>query len=236
MLHVEPDAWGYAQRSAAGDDARSVPAQVGSSGLPELAGLPDNVAGFAAAIVRLRDRYAPNVLLGYHVSVWGTGVDISHSDPPDAEVDTLAARSVAFYRSLASRFDLLLLRVRRPRRGLPRARRRRGREGWWDAEDFRRNQRYVAGVTGALDRPAVMWQIPLGNTQMRAMDNTRGHYQDNRVETLLDPSMRRAEALPRRRRRGAAVRQRGDGTTCACDATGDGVTNPAPIGGNAGRR
>ena len=107
VLHVEPDLWGYVQRSAARDDARTVPAQVGSTGLTELAGLPDNVAGFAQAIVRLRDPYAPNVLLGYHVSVWGTGDDISFSDPPDDEIDALAGRTAAFYRSLGAGFDLL---------------------------------------------------------------------------------------------------------------------------------
>ena len=40
-------------------------------------GLPSNVGGFARAIVKLRDTYAPNVRLGYHLSVWGTGVDIA---------------------------------------------------------------------------------------------------------------------------------------------------------------
>ena len=35
-----------------------------------------------------------------------------------------------------------------------------------------------------------MWQIPLGNTKMRAMNNTWGHYQDNRVEWLLDEPAR----------------------------------------------
>jgi hypothetical protein len=234
VLHVEPDAWGYVQRSATGDDARTVPAQVGSTGLPELAGLPDTVAGFAAAIVRLRNLYAPNVLLGYHVSVWGTGVDISHSDPPDGEVDALAARSVAFYRSLAANFDLLFFEFADRDAGYRQYVDGAGREGWWDTEDFHRNQRYIARVVGALDRPAVMWQIPLGNTRMRAMDNTRGHYQDNRVETLLDPSL---TEMRHYRDAGVVAFLFGnavDGATCACDAAGDGVTNPAPIGANLG--
>jgi hypothetical protein len=49
---------------------------VGSAGVPELADLPDTLAGFAQAIIRLRDRDAPNVLLAYHVSSWGTGTDL----------------------------------------------------------------------------------------------------------------------------------------------------------------
>ena len=76
------------------------------TGLPELAGLPSNVSGFARAIVKLRDTYAPNVLLGYHISVWGTRNDIALSNPSDATVDMLAGRAAAFYTSLAAKFDI----------------------------------------------------------------------------------------------------------------------------------
>ncbi len=37
---------------------------------------------------------------------------------------------------------------------------------------------------------AVVWQLPLGNTVMRAMDDTWGHFRDNRVQTLLDDAPR----------------------------------------------
>jgi hypothetical protein len=36
----------------------------------------------------------------------------------------------------------------------------------------------------------VGWQIPLGNTLMRTMDNTWDHFQDNRVQWLLGPQSR----------------------------------------------
>ena len=49
--------------------------------MPELQGLPDNAAGFAQASSGLRDTYAPNVVLGYHVCVWGTNIDIAHERP-----------------------------------------------------------------------------------------------------------------------------------------------------------
>ncbi|HLF78925.1 MAG TPA: hypothetical protein VJB57_15710, partial [Dehalococcoidia bacterium] len=70
VLHVEPDLWGYLEQRTPSDDATAVPAQVAATGLSELAGLPNNVRGFAQAIVRLRDAYAPNVELGYHMSFW----------------------------------------------------------------------------------------------------------------------------------------------------------------------
>jgi hypothetical protein len=70
---------------------------------------------------------------------------------------------------------------------------------------------------------------------MRAMDNTRGHYQDNRVEWLLDDPSR--AHLQEYARAGVVALLFGDGaagTTCACDGAGDGITNPAPINGNTG--
>jgi hypothetical protein len=78
ILHVEPDLWGYIeQATGTDDDATQIPAAVASSGDSALAGLPNTAAGFAKAIVRLRDQLAPNVLLAYHLSVWGTNWDIA---------------------------------------------------------------------------------------------------------------------------------------------------------------
>jgi hypothetical protein len=69
LLHVEPDFWGYMEQRTSSDNAATVPAKAAETGLPQLAGLPSTVAGFAQAVVRLRDAYAPNVVLGYHISV-----------------------------------------------------------------------------------------------------------------------------------------------------------------------
>ena len=77
-----------------------------------------------------------------------------------------------------------------------------------------------------------MWQIPLGNRQMRAEDNTWGHLQDNRVEWLLGKHSEAPEGLPPRRRDRIPVLRRRGRTTCACDAQHDGITNPPAIGGN----
>ncbi|HEY8785561.1 MAG TPA: hypothetical protein VIN63_03710, partial [Candidatus Limnocylindria bacterium] len=89
VLQVEPDLWGYVQQGF-GDDATAAPARVRSTGMAELAGLPESVAGVARGILKLRDTYAPNVLLGYHLSVWGTRVDPLYSKPTDPEIDALA--------------------------------------------------------------------------------------------------------------------------------------------------
>jgi hypothetical protein len=97
ILHVEPDLWGYVeQKAAATDDPATVPAAVASTGDPRLSGLPDTAAGFAQALVRLRDRIAPDVRLGYHMSTWGTDVDPScrtPRSPPSTRSRDAARRS-----------------------------------------------------------------------------------------------------------------------------------------------
>jgi hypothetical protein len=233
LLHVEPDLWGYAQRTAGADgSAADVPAQVAATGLPELKGLPDTVAGVAKAVVKLRDDYARNVELGYHLSVWGTGEDISKSDPSDARIDQLADSAVRFYRSLGASFDVLFAEF--ADRDAAYAQLVGGNAtAWWDADDFARNARFLGIVSSALERRIVMWQVPLGNRVMRAVDDTAFHWADNRVEWLLGADGR--EHMRAYTAAGVigflfgAAQAEG---TCACDAAHDGVTDPLPVRGN----
>ncbi|HEY8825341.1 MAG TPA: hypothetical protein VIP07_10685 [Candidatus Limnocylindria bacterium] len=231
VLHVEPDLWGYVQQGF-GDDATAAPARVRSTGMAELAGLPDSVAGVARGIVKLRDTYAPNVLLGYHLSVWGTNVDPLYSKPTDAEIDSLATRSASFYRSLGAAFDISFAEFSDADAAFKRA--QSGDDAaWWNPDDFARNVRYLGRYSTVTQQRIVMWQIPLGNTRMRAENNTWDHYQDNKVEWLLDePGRANLGAYSRAGVIAFLFGRGGDGSTCACDAAGDGVTNPAPIGAN----
>lgn len=234
VLHVEPDLWGFMQvRAGTNDNAQNVSTVVASSGLSELAGLPNTFSGFARAIVRLRDTYAPNVILGYHISVWGTGNDIALSNPSDPTIDGLATRAVTYYQSLAANFDIVFSEFSDRDSAFYQYEYGDGGARWWDAEDFRRNARFLRGFSTGASKRIVMWQIPLGNTKMRAMNNTKGHYQDNRPEWLLDEAPRTNLATYRDAGVVAFLFAGGaTDTTCACDAKGDGVTNPAAINGN----
>jgi len=239
VLHVEPDMWGYVQHVAVNDNAASVPAKVGSAGHSELNGLPDNVAGLAQGIVRLRNQYAPNVFLGYQVSVWGTGVDISLSDPSDSQVDALGNRAGAFYTSLGAAFDVAFSEFSDRDSAFKQAQWGMGQEAWWNADDFRRHARFISRFVATSGKRMVMWQIPLGNTRMRAMNNTWNHYQDNRVEWLLDePGRTHLTEYVNAGVIGFLFGRGADGVTCPCDAPHpnnqppDGVTNPLPINGN----
>jgi hypothetical protein len=233
VLHVEPDFWGFMQQRSAGDAAATVPAKVSETGIPALQGLPSNVAGFAQAVLKLRDTYAPNVTLAYHLSVWGTNVDIAISDPPDATVDALAVRAATFYKSLSANFDLSFAEFSDRDSAFKQYIYGDGGISWWDAEDFRRNVRFLKQFSSTSRKRLVMWQIPLGNTRMRSQSNTWNHYQDNRVEWLLDEPAR--THLTAYRDAGVVAFLFGGGAagvTCACDAANDGVTNPAAITGN----
>ncbi|MHB8377470.1 MAG: hypothetical protein ACYDEB_11015 [Dehalococcoidia bacterium] len=233
LLHVEPDLWGYLQQAATNDDATTVPAKVAATGLPDLAGLPDNVAGFAQAIKKLRDTYAPNVLLAYHLSIWGTGNDIQYTKPADARIDALATRSGNFYRSLATKFDLSFAEFSDRDAAFKQIVYGDGGASWWGPADFARNVRYLGVFSKRSATRIVLWQIPLGNTKMRAMNNTWDHYQDNRVEWLLDdPTQAHIKAYAQAGVIAFLFGRGADGVTCACDAAADGVTNPPPINGN----
>lgn len=232
VLQVEPDLWGYVQRHA-GDDAADMPAQVAATRMDELRGLPDTAAGVARGVKRLRDAYAPQVLLGYPVSIWGTSKDIAVTDESHEAIDVLADRSVRFYRSLGADFDVTFTEIADRDAAYPTRHDGRGDAAWWDASDFARYARYLGRVHAALDRPVVVWQIPLGNTLYRAMDDTPHHYRDNRVQWYLGPDAR--EHLRPLLHAGVVALLFGSGQvdgTCACDAAGDGVTDPRPIDGN----
>lgn len=232
-LHVEPDLWGYAQVAAAGtDDATQVPAKVAATGIPALKDLPDTVAGLAQAVRRLRDQLAPNVVLGYHLSIWGTGVDIARADSSDAQVDGLAARAAAFYRSLGTDFDVVFAEFADRTPGYAKAIHDDG-GGWWDAADFARHARFLAIVSARVHRRVILWQIPLGNRVMRTVNNTPFHYQDNRVEWLLGgDAAAHLGAYEQAGVIGLLFGSAQESDTCACDAAKDGITNPPAINGN----
>src|SRR5947209_17662427 len=84
VLHVEPDMWGYLEQARAVGLGRSV----------------------ARHIIRLRNRFARNVRLGYQLSDGGTSVDLSIQNPGPAQTRALAGRAASFYESLRARFDL----------------------------------------------------------------------------------------------------------------------------------
>jgi len=231
LVIVEPDLWGYIERAAAGhqDDAAGVPASVASSGNADLAGYPDNAAGFARALLHLRDKYAPNAILTLHVSIWGTGTDLGRDTNDSLDVTELAKRQASFLATAGllstngvSTFDLLSIDI---------ADRDSGETGvWWDPTNkspnsFNRFLRYAAALAGETERRIVLWQVPIGNQVYQTEDNTPGHYQDNKAHYILGHVADFARA-------GVVMILFGPGGgegSHVTDEHGDGVTNPAPV-------
>jgi hypothetical protein len=232
VLHVEPDLWGFMEQRSTGDNATTVPVQVAVTGMTELNGLPNNLAGFAQAVTRLRNQYAPNVYLAYHVSIWGTGNDILYSDPDNATVTNLATRAGNFFLSLNSGFDIAFAEF--SDRDADFKRLQYGdNNAWWAPADFSRNQLFIGRFVSVAQKRVAFWQIPVGNTKMRAENNTWEHYQDNKVEWLLeDPSRANLNGYMQAGVVAFLFGRGADGPSCFCDAARDGVTNPTAINGN----
>ena len=229
LIIVEPDLWGYMQQASASAGADGVPASVASSGDRDAAGLPNTAQGFAWALLRIRDRYAPNALLALHISNWATAIDLNSNTDPALDVAGLARATATFALSAGLRgnpqgisaWDLLSNDVADRDSGQGAA--------WWDRTNqefpnFARYLSFVSALTAATGRHVVMWQVPEGNQYFATMNNTHHHMQDNRPEYILGHIADFARA-------GVAAVLFGPGNdgTMVGDAAHDGVTNPAPI-------
>jgi hypothetical protein len=249
IVHVDPDLSGYAQQavlsasgcaghcSGTGNDPTLLHASVASSGFAPIAGYANNYAGFNFALLHLRDLYAPNVKLAFHVSNWSTWRDIgSDTDPnldPVAQGNLAgafaAASGVTNVPPGTSTYDLVFNDVADRDAGyskyvLGRA------HAFWDRTNatlpnFARWEQYVHAVVSRTGRSAMIWQVPLGNQWSASENNTDGHYQDNRAEYFFSHVNELANAGII----GVLYGRGNGGSTINTDDKGDGVTNPAAV-------
>src|SRR5438093_11719462 len=168
IVHVEPDLSGYAEQAVLdnskcygsctgqGNNPAYLAAAVASSGDPDVVGYPNTYQGFNWALLHLRDLYAPNVLLAFHVSNWATGPDIGGdtSTSLDAaglgqEAGSFAAQAgIAGVPSGTSSYDLLVNDVAN-RDAASSKYVYNSAHAWWDQLNvafptFQRGERYVA--------------------------------------------------------------------------------------------
>lgn len=160
VAHVEPDLWGYLEQAGDVRTARRL----------------------ADRIVRLRNRLAPNVVLAWHLSIWGTGEDPTYSNPPIGHMAQLAGESARFWRAAhGSRFDLTFVDVEDRDAGYN-AKINGDPNSGWDAADYDRNAAYLRAFHRRTHTPIAIWQIPLGNS---TLPDEWGRFTDTRVETWL---------------------------------------------------
>lgn len=241
IVHIEPDLWGFleqrALRNFQSDDANSVTAAVSSAGYGDVVdGLPDNPAGFAQALIRLRDKYAPNALLAYHDSTWGAVDDLGLNTDPNYDVVPIARHGAKFYKSLNANFDLIFNDISDGDAGWY-GQWDKGAH-WWDENNLKfpnyaQYATYLSVLHRYTQKPLVLWQLPIGNTLMRSTNNTRNHYQDNRVQYFLGANYRQNLAAYVNAGVVALLFGSGQGdTTDFLDGAKDGVTNPVAINNN----
>lgn len=232
LVIVEPDLWGFLQNASHGsNNAAGIPASVSSSGFADAAGIPNTAQGFAWALLHMRDKYASNAILALHASTWAAGVDVATDTSASLDVAGVAQREANFLNSAGlygnpagvSSWDLVSSDVADFDSAQP------GGRSWWDRynrtfPNFSRYLSYIGYLSQDTHRRIVMWQVPMGNQYFDTMNNTPGHYQDNRVEYILGnvASFAAAGVI-------AVLFGPGNGGTINIDAMHDGATNPAPI-------
>jgi hypothetical protein len=249
IVLVEPDLSGYAMQAvlstgscysyctAQGNNPAYLKASVQSSGAAQVAGYPDTYQGFNWALLHLRDLYAPNVLLMLHISNWATGTDIgsNSSTTLDAtalgqQVGSFAAQSgISGVPAGLSTYDLLSNDPLDRDAGYykyvynnP--------AYWWDRlnvtyPNFRRWESYLGAAHQATGRSLLVWQIPEGNQYFATVNNTNGHYQDNRAEYFFGhiAELQQVGII------GLLFGAGNGGSTTHTDAMADGITNPPSV-------
>jgi hypothetical protein len=245
IVHIEPDLSGHAEEAVldshecfgyctgVGNNPSLLRAAVASSGVGSVAGYPNTYLGFNLALLHLRDLYAPNVLLAYHLSNWSTRTDIGSSTNTHLNAAELGAKAGAFAAESGvapvdgrtSTYNLVFNDVSDRDSQVSGI--------WWDATNrtypnFARWESYVGSAAEVFKKPVFIWQVPLGNRWFRSENGSPGHTQDNRIEDFFAHPQQLMNA-------GIAAVLYGSGianSTSNHDGDHDGVTNP-PVTCNA---
>ncbi len=199
LLLMEPDLDAFLQQYSQNNP--NAVAAVASTGMAELQGLPNTVAGFHLAVLQLKKSVgADKAIIGLHVSGWATRVDLFHSQ--EGWNASLPAAVDSVYAFLAPcglapnitglTYDVLVgdpldrdYDFYRLTRGDPNRK--------WDMSDtaalntpsFNRYGEWLRLWNQKSGKRWVLWQIPVGNSQARnvCQNGTAGSgYIDNRPE------------------------------------------------------
>jgi hypothetical protein len=195
VILVEGDGFGFLEQQSGGNP--SAYAAVAASGIPELSGLPNTVAGWGLAFLQLRKSVgANNAILAMDISGWATGKDLlyfSVTDSLQPEVDkayTFLAPLGLSANQTGQTWDLL---TNNPLDRDSDYYTTLGQNRWWDANEsapiasrsFNRYAEWLRLWNVKAGKRWVLWQIPLGNSNHLNVynnGNPREGYKDNRPE------------------------------------------------------
>jgi len=201
LVLVETDGFGFLQKQSLNNP--NAYGAIADTGLPELAGLPNTVAGWGLAFLQMRKAVgAHNVILALHVSGWAGGQDIIHFAldlPLQAEVTKVHDYLKPFGLApnvTGTTYDVL---VTDPLdRDADYFQLVRGENRWWDPSDsapltsrsFNRYAEWLRLWNVTSGMRWILWQIPLGNSHHLNVPNMNGPregYRDNRAEYFFGP-------------------------------------------------
>jgi len=224
IVHVEPDLWGFFLLNPAfkPNTADQVRVMVKSSGFAEAAEFDDTAAGFGKALIALRDRHAPNVLLAWHASMWGR---------PDSKATAEFCRKTGPW-------DLVFTDPSDRDAAWKLAKNYHAQGAWWSEKDFERFREWSGELHRLTGLPLMAWQVPMGNTHMASCNNTEGHYMDNRPEYFLEnyPANPHLAEFKAAGYIGLLFGGGAGGCTSVRDTMKDGITNPEPVKDNKGEK
>ncbi|HEY3323366.1 MAG TPA: hypothetical protein VGP72_23120 [Planctomycetota bacterium] len=231
VIQVEPDEWGHLLLSAQMDPLK-VDVKVGSTGVPELKDLPDNMIGYAKAWKLMRDLYAPNnVLLATNPSAW----DWQGALSPAGWAKALEPCGVY-------EWDLAVYQFHDGDQGRPGNGAKPPPYQEKDLVTFQKSWdalfKYLADFHKRTGLWIVMWQVPLGNTYFRTCDNSAGHGTDGLAQALLEDYPKN-DMIARFVQAGCCgwiFFGSNNESSHPYDAKKDGITNPDPIAGNLGNK
>ena len=223
LVLLEADAFGFLEQQSAGN--RNAYAAIAASGMPELAGLPNTVAGWGLAFLQIRKAVgANNAILGIHISGWASGKDVAYgtvTDPLQPEVDKvynfLAPVGLAANVTGATYDVLVGIRwtAMRTTTGWSR-----GRTAGGTRATARRSPAGASTATrsgcgcgiGSRSKRWVLWQIPLGNSNHLNVSNdgsARGATRTTVPSTSSATARRTSASSPTPGRSGSVRRGRG---------------------------
>ena len=232
IIHYEPDLFGYMEMYRK-DAAKSI-IKVDDSNQADAKGFTNDAKGLAQAIVSMRNKYAPNVLLGWHASTWATGLDaVKDGNSPNL----IAFETAAYYKSLQAPFDLIFSEFSDRDAGYQQFVAGKLNDAWsvianaanGNLSDFDKFQHFLNTLNQQTGRKIILWQIPIGNTVTKTCNNQSGHYQDNTAEYFLQPLLKNGnvDKLNQYGQAGVIAFLFGRGTdncTSFMDSKADGIT------------
>jgi hypothetical protein len=195
VVLVEADGFGFLEQQSGGNP--NAYAAVAATGMPELAGLPNTVAGWGLAFLQLRSAVgASNAILAMDISGWATGKDLlyfSVTDSLQPEVDKAYAFLAPLGLAANQTGDTWDLLTNNPLDRDSDYYTTLGQNRWWDASDtasissrsFARYAEWLRLWNVKAKMRWVLWQIPLGNSNHLNVYNNgqpRQGYKDNRPE------------------------------------------------------